>query len=318
LKLFGQDQQKTQRKLLKDFDLTIRVLNQMSAMSIASEHTQITGEALDMEAQPRNNALDKQTLTRVISRFKQVLSLTDYNDKMWTESHEDTVFEFLTSSDMTKLIGYVGNDLLVLQNGIPSNASEIFYFIKQSKDQITEINFEEVIRYGALTGDAMSSLLRLMENVYLPLFATNKNWPESLKKDFNLQLHRFMALLTDTTHQLSGHTVLYVPNEDLTNIEAVAKTKDVVQRLESLLVHWTRQIKEVINSQHNTESIESSGPLEEIEFWRRRCDDLSGISHQINREEVVRIVKVLELAKSSYLDQFNRLSNLINGFVYYF
>jgi dynein heavy chain len=202
---------------------------------------------------------------------------------------------------------------LVLQNGIPSDASEIFYFIKQTKAQITEQNFEDILQYGTLTGDVMASLLRLMENVYLPLFATNKNWPESLKKDFSSQLHRFMALLTDTTHQLSGHTVLYVPNEDLSNIEAAAKTKDLVQRLEALLVHWTRQIKEVINSQHNTEASESSGPLEEIEFWRRRGEDLSGISNQINREEVVKIIKVLELAKSSYLDQFTRLSNLING-----
>ena len=60
-----------------------------------------------------------------------------------------------------------------------------------------------------------------------------------------------------------------------------------------------------------TESTESSGPLEEIEFWRRRCDDLSGISDQLNRDEVKKITKVLEIAKSSYLDQFQRLSNLI-------
>lgn len=263
--------------------------------------------------QVENNAVTKKSREGAIERLKQSLSLTNYSEKMWTEDHKDTVFEFLTNAEMTKLIAHVRNDVLVLQNGIPADASEICYFIKQTRDEITELNFEEIIQYGTLTGDAMSSLLRLMENVYLPLFATNKNWPESLKKDFSSQLHRFMALLTDTTHQLSGHTVLYVPNEDLSNIEVVAKTKDVVQRLEALLVHWTRQIKEVLNSQHNTESNESSGPLEEIEFWRRRCEDLSGISNQINREEVVKIVKVLELAKSSYLDQFTRLSNLING-----
>jgi hypothetical protein len=40
-----------------------------------------------------------------------------------------------------------------------------------------------------------------------------------------------------------------------------AKTKDVVQRLELLLVHWTRQIKEVVNNQHTSETTENSGPL---------------------------------------------------------
>lgn len=282
-------------------------LEKMSQISNLSEPQ--GPETLQFE----DNAVTKKSMAGAIERLKQALSLTNYAEKMWTEDHKDTAFYFLTNAEMTKLIAYVRNDVLVLQNGIPADASEICYFIKQTRDQITEQNFEDIVQYGTLTGDAMSSLLRLMENVYLPLFATNKNWPESLKKDFSSQLHRFMALLTDTTHQLTGHTVLYVPNEDLSNIEVVAKTKDVVQRLEALLVHWTRQIKEVLNSQHNTESNESTGPLEEIEFWRRRCEDLSGISNQINREEVVRIVKVLELAKSSYLDQFTRLSNLING-----
>jgi dynein heavy chain, axonemal len=57
--------------------------------------------------------------------------------------------------------------------------------------------------------------------------------------------------------------------------------------------------------------IENTGPLEEIKFWRSRCDDLSGISEQLNMPDLIRIVNVLELAKSSYLEQFLRLSNLI-------
>ena len=120
-----------------------------------------------------------------------------------------------------------------------------------------------------------------------------------------------MAFLTDTTFQLKGNTVLYVPNEEFVDLEEASKSKDVVQRLESLLVHWTRQIKEVVNNQHTSETTENSGPLEEIQFWRSRCDDLSGISDQLNRPELKNITTVLKLAKSNYLDQFLRLSNLI-------
>lgn len=47
-----------------------------------------------------------------------------------------------------------------------------------------------------------------------------------------------------------------MPNEDYSSPEDAAKTKDVVQRLESLLVHWTRQIKEVVNNQHTSETTE--------------------------------------------------------------
>ena len=285
----------------------------MSEVLPEQEPLQGLKDSLTNETHKSDSAFDKKALAGALLRFKQVMSLTNFKENMWTATHEDTALEFFRNSEMSKLIAYIREDILVLQNGIPTNVSEIFYYIKQSNNQITEENFEHVIRYGALSGDAMASLLRLMENVYLPLFSSNQNWPDSLRKEFSSQVHRFMALLTDTTHQLSGHTVLYVPHEDLSNIEAVAKTKDVVQRLEAVLVHWTRQIKEVINSQHNTELTENSGPLEEIEFWRRRCEDLSGISNQLNRNDVLRIVKVLELAKSSYLEQFTRLSNLING-----
>ena len=77
------------------------------------------------------------------------------------------------------------------------------------------------------------------------------------------------------------------------------------------MVHWTKQIKEVINAQHTSEANENSGPLEEIQFWHDRCDDLLNIRNQINRPDVIEIIKVLDLAKSSFIDQFSRLSSLI-------
>ena len=104
---------------------------------------------------------------------------------------------------------------------------------------------------------------------------------------------------------------MYVPEGYKIVVDEAARSKDVVQRLEVLLVHWTKQIKEVINAQHSSEANENTGPLEEIQFWRSRCDDLSSISNQINRTDVQEIIKVLDTAKSSFIEQFYRLSNLI-------
>ena len=59
------------------------------------------------------------------------------------------------------------------------------------------------------------------------------------------------------------------------------------------------------------ESSDSSGPLEEIEFWRARCEDLSGLTTQLDQPGVVRAVKIVEKAKSSYLVPFKRLSTQI-------
>ena len=77
------------------------------------------------------------------------------------------------------------------------------------------------------------------------------------------------------------------------------------------MIHWTRQIKEVLASQESLETADSSGPLEEIEFWRARCEDLSGLTRQLDKPGVVRVTTIVERAKSSYLAPFRKLSQLI-------
>ena len=77
------------------------------------------------------------------------------------------------------------------------------------------------------------------------------------------------------------------------------------------MVHWTRQIKEVLASQDAIETSENAGPLEEIEFWHNRCTDLSGISEQLQKAGVTRVQAVLELSKSSYVGPFRKLSRSI-------
>ncbi len=44
------------------------------------------------------------------------------------------------------------------------------------------------------------------------------------------------------------------------------------------MIHWARQIKEVLSEQESVELAENATPLEEIEFWKNRCEDLSGQS----------------------------------------
>jgi hypothetical protein len=36
------------------------------------------------------------------------------------------------------------------------------------------------------------------------------------------------------------------------------------------MIHWIRQIKEVLATQIAYEMVENSGPLDEIEFWNKR------------------------------------------------
>lgn len=103
----------------------------------------------------------------------------------------------------------------------------------------------------------------------------------------------------------------HTPQERITDAAAAADDKDQVQRLESCVIHWTRQIKEVVNYLDNSEISQDAGPLAEIEFWRSRNRDLSGIRRQLEDPVVSLFTSVLGHAQSSYLPAFLDLSQKI-------
>ena len=81
------------------------------------------------------------------------------------------------------------------------------------------------VQYGTVSGEAMESLLRLMTAVYVPVFNRNGTWPESVRNEFFAHLEKFMGSLTETTNELQGSTILYVPQENIKNVAAVAGEK---------------------------------------------------------------------------------------------
>ena len=48
------------------------------------------------------------------------------------------------------------------------------------------------------------------------------------------------------------------------------------------------------------------GPLKELDFWNERAVNLSSIHQQLSSDRIHKVVKVLELAKSTYYPAFNR------------
>lgn len=77
------------------------------------------------------------------------------------------------------------------------------------------------------------------------------------------------------------------------------------------MIHWTRQLKDVLGTQDTPALDETAGPLEEIDFWKARSQDLLGISKQLNKPSVKKITKILDFAKSSYITSFQKLAKQI-------
>nr|CAH8839495.1 unnamed protein product [Trichobilharzia regenti] len=246
--------------------------------------------------------------------------LTDFDpDLHWTSLHEEFVENEFASGEHNLLICYMMNkDELKLEFEVPRFwCSEINYFIFTpgvNGEKVTVDNFDLRIQFGSISGSAIQRLLSVMSAVFAPNLFANASWPDSIHNDFALQLQRFMSSLTDARWKLENKTVLYMPTEGLDLLpEIAAKNKELVNRFEMIIIHWTRQIKTVLNSQNVIDEIEGTGPLDEIEFWRNRCEDLTGISLQLDRPTIKHITEISTIAKSTYITAFLKLADEIKS-----
>lgn len=135
----------------------------------------------------------------------------------------------------------------------------------------------------------------------------------------------FLAKLTDLHYKMLGLTVIYVPKEgfDL-SLDVASKNKDLVKRLEGVVVYWTRQIRVVLQDQDQNTPQDLLQPIDEYEFWIYRCkfksnskhiseriscvdENLSGLDYQFDNVYLAKICQILSAVQSIYVRQFNTL-----------
>ena len=126
---------------------------------------------------------------------------------------------------------------------------------------------------------------------------------------YNIYILCFILLYIGTTWLKRQNTSLF--DMKCTCKLKLANKACIVFTISAAMIHWTRQIKEVLSAQDSLQTSENAGPMEEIDFWKNRCADLSGISDQLDKLGVKRITEILQLAKSSYVNAFLKLSGQI-------
>ena len=251
----------------------------------------------------------------MISWLQGHIQLPGYDVGLWSVEHEEKAAAFLNNPRLCQLLCYISNGKLHFSATLDTEATsceKLYYFSRSEEIRLNNIDMS--IHHGMLSrGTAMQSLLEAMGQVFGPQLFESSTWPDSVKRDLSGHVHRFMGSLTESTFAASRKTVLYLPSgKFLPSVPTAAKNKELVQQLESIVINWTRQIKGVVNSQDSHYHTEVSGPLEEVEFWCTRKEDLCGILQQLQRADVCRVVCVLEASKSSYLARFLSLARRIH------
>jgi dynein heavy chain len=233
-----------------------------------------------------------------------------------SEESRSIISDFFVRSAETVLYAFVdkasGTVSVSKSPPAPGRCDELVqYFFKDSDAPLAGVptvhQLQHSVFFGYLRMDNLAAdLTSLVGQLGLQQVRNNKTWPTSITKDLVGTLERYMATMMDAANQSEGKTILYVPQDDLSQVEVCAADKDLCQRLEATVIHWTRQIKGLISGGQG-KPIEDS-PLGEIELWRRRCNDFSGLETQLKAPAVQQVVTVLELAKSSYLEPLQKLA----------
>ena len=218
----------------------------------AAEETDSVNPVPEEPAVPQLSSTE-QCVEWILQRVKlPKLNATE----MWTDIQRIVVTDFVQATHPARMLVWVQPNvgLQVVMDEIPSEITkqEVMYFVRHEASNGSELQpstVNKMVQYGTIHGITMDTLLRLMNGLYVPGIQEAKSWPQSVKKEFIGYLHKFMLVLTENAHQAKGNTVLYIPNEQLTNLRAAVEDQDLAQQLESAVIHWTRQIKEVVSSQ---------------------------------------------------------------------
>jgi dynein heavy chain len=86
-------------------------------------------------------------------------------------------------------------------------------------------------------------------------------------------------------------------------------TTSALHTLESAVIDWTHQIKQVIksNSAAPLELGTNPNPMVEIDFWAAKAANLQSIHQQLTDARIQKIARVLEASKSTYYPAFQTI-----------
>ena len=276
---------------------------------------------VSLKEDDRNNNI-KLLLTWLIEKIE----ILGYPENKWElsidRSQPQVLLEFISGNgpktlSILKAPGGITFATTQPGQGLKISNGIVAYFLRPNSTDLTLENIRKEIQYGTVgdKGLSMASLEIMMKGLVEKEVASNV--------ELSSHYHRCMTTLTDAIHVSDGLTILYCPDIDQLEGFTVNDTdspgaslvldKDRIQILESIIIHWTRQIKDAVNSHDSSGAARSdeSGPLDEIEFWKTRAKDLIGIQKQLESKNSVQIMNILTNAKSNYVGPLQTLSQQI-------
>ena len=122
-------------------------------------------------------------------------------------------------------------------------------------------------------------------------------------------MDRFYTFLSSTTilcGHVKGETRLPMPPLDVND---TSNGKNRISLLEGAIITWTKQIKSVLKQDPESQLKQGGQPTPDVEiaFWKNKANNLNSIFDQLQSNRIRRVLRALDLSKSTYCTTFARL-----------
>ncbi|XP_063774922.1 dynein axonemal heavy chain 8 [Pseudophryne corroboree] len=219
---------------------------------------------------------------------------------------------------------------LVLGNTDKMLKGLCLFFIRCKNDTlITTDNIQEEICFSTLdaTDGIFTGTSDLLSKIFLPAINATDNWGllyqcrhgESEKQRFKQSIANFLSFLADAKVSIAEAVQLravefinFSALQSFQGMMAAAADSQMVTKCEAALMVWYKQIEQVlIESQQIRKETDYSGPLIELEHWKRMLVKFNNIICQIKGQNCKAVITVLNLARSKVFKMWKELDSRI-------
>jgi dynein heavy chain len=152
--------------------------------------------------------------------------------------------------------------------------------------------------------------LELLSNeVFLPVLSNQLNqqrWGEVATKEIMDRFYSFLSSTTILCGQIKGETRLPMPPLD---VSGAGSGKNRISLLEGAIITWTKQIKNVLKQDPESQLKMGYHPTPDVEisFWKNKANNLNSIFEQLQGQRIRRVLRALDQQHSTYCATFARL-----------
>ncbi|XP_033113255.1 dynein heavy chain 5, axonemal-like isoform X2 [Anneissia japonica] len=192
----------------------------------------------------------------------------------------------------------------------------VLYMLRHTTEhEVDQVHMEKDIFCGELRHSVLENLNTLLSDIYLPLLQAQTDWghctPDQVSQCLN-SLDKHAAALAETVkvpntaarQQVLRRPEILVSNE-FSKHRSTSYDGNIISEYEALVTEWISTIDNALTDGGDERFMDpNSGPLTELERWKRRQRMLSSIMEQLKGKECKTVIGVLISSKSKVIKKW--------------